>query len=257
VRIVVSSDWHGDWVSHGVRRIDEIAEAVQASVEDAITKKADLYVFAGDLCDPDSGSLAFEAVALATRAAGQLRRAKIPSVWIAGNHDVIDDGRMRTTLAPLVDAWTEEEDVLAFEEADYRVLELDSKNVALVALPYPHLGKDEQTPHWWESCGDWLADTHAECPLHALIVVSHLAVPGVEPGEEANELQRGRDVAYPVDAIETLTKRLGVPAVLIQGHYHRAQTATLKGLEIHIPGSLARLTFNEEGHAPGYLILEV
>jgi len=79
----------------------------------------------------------------------------------------------------------------------------------------------------------------------------------VEPGEEANELQRGRDVAYPVDAIEALTKRLGVPAVLIQGHYHRAQTVTLKGLEIHIPGSLARLTFNEEGHAPGYLILEV
>jgi DNA repair exonuclease SbcCD nuclease subunit len=44
----------------------------------------------------------------------------------------------------------------------------------------------------------------------------------------------------------------------MNGHYHRAQVhAGEHGVTVHIPGSLARLTFSEEKNAPGYMLLEV
>jgi hypothetical protein len=78
------------------------------------------------------------------------------------------------------------------------------------------------------------------------IVLGHLTeIPEAKPGEETTELPRGRGIPFPVAACKAKT--------LVNGHFHRRQKAS----GIWMPGALARLTFGEETHDPGFLILEV
>ena len=64
-------------------------------------------------------------------------------------------------------------------------------------------------------------------------------------------MPRGRDILLP-------TELLARPDVLVlQGHYHRQQVFHHMGAVVHVVGSLARLTFSEQNHLPGYLIVEM
>jgi hypothetical protein len=88
-------------------------------------------------------------------------------------------------------------------------------------------------------------------------VISHLAVPGVQPGEETKELPRGREVLYPFAAVTQLKAALKGGVVALQGHYHRRQDFLApQGYAIHIPGAMARLTMGEERHEPSYLVVD-
>ena len=84
-----------------------------------------------------------------------------------------------------------------------------------------------------------------------VLVVGHLVVEGVDKGDESGEMARGRDVRFPLEAIESR-----VPAarrLMINGHHHRRQIH--KG--IYIPGSLARLRFGPDAlNVPGAWLLE-
>ena len=65
MKILHTSDWHADWSTSGVDRYDDVAEAVAQTVKEAVDRKVDLYVFAGDLADPDDGPRVLRAVELA------------------------------------------------------------------------------------------------------------------------------------------------------------------------------------------------
>lgn len=252
-KILATSDWHGDWYTHGVKRQDEIRIAAKETVMRAVHEAVDLYVFAGDLTDPDSGSVVFGAVEIAIEAASTLRMHGIPSVWVSGNHDVIEDGEGRTTLAPLAGLARSSDLIYVFETgASGTVGKSRGALFDLVALPYPSASK----PYDFDAALGLFSKVSGILPL---VVVSHLSVPGVQPGEESVEMARGRDVVYPIERVVSMVKDQNRErAVLIQGHYHRQQTLNFGGdLHMHIPGSLARLTFGEERHTPGYLILEV
>ena len=82
-----------------------------------------------------------------------------------------------------------------------------------------------------------------------VVVLAHLNIPGLLPGEESLELARGRDVFFPVEAAREVR-----PALMVCGHHHKRQV-TPDG--IHVVGSPARLTFGEQGHDPAFLVLEV
>lgn len=215
-------------------RFDELRRAVEQTVNHAIEQEVDAYIFAGDLTDPDSGSRVFRCVETAIFAASKLKEAGIPSLWVAGNHDVIEDGRGGTTLAPLFGI---ENGIIRVAECPQLVTFLGLPSI--VALPFT------------ASCRAYDAAAKARELLEehgdiAGIVVGHLSVPGVIPGEETTEMPRGRDVLFPIEEVR------GRELLLINGHYHRRQR-TADG--IWIPGSLARLTFGEEDHTPGYLVL--
>ena len=83
------------------------------------------------------------------------------------------------------------------------------------------------------------------------LVVGHLTVPGMQPGEETHEMGRGRPMVFPVEETKHVMR--------MNGHYHRRTIFTPEcgGTPIIIPGSLARLTFSEEGNNPGFLVVEV
>lgn len=248
VKIVASSDWHLDHMTHGVRRFDELRAATDVTADAAIEKQADVYVFAGDLTDPDSGSCVFEVLEVAIGIALRLARVGIPSLWLAGNHDVIENGRRRTTLAPMVGIHPL---VQVFEQGVTSAVQWPGgARLEVLALPYPSATNGYDI-------GETL--DHQEkykVTEYPLLVLSHLTVPGVVPGEEVGEMARGRDVLYPVERVLKIVKQRK-RAVMIQGHYHRQQSLNYGGVYMHIPGSLARLTFGEEHHRPGYIVVEV
>jgi DNA repair exonuclease SbcCD nuclease subunit len=239
MRIVITSDWHVDHVSHGIPRYHEIGKAVHDVVTFAIEREADAFLFLGDLCDPDSGSSVFRCVGLALQAAQKLAKHGIDSHWIAGNHDVIEDGTGDTTLAPLKGC---ADGVVVYERPGSSVIMPRQSGDAfqLIALPFTATGFGYDPA---EEVRRMRSTTPAQT-----IVAAHLAVPGVEPGEETTELPRGREVVLPVADIRPHAR------TILNGHYHRQQRSP-DG--VWIPGSLARLTFCEERNHPGFLMLEI
>ena len=108
--LVVTSDWHLDAVTTGVSRFDELVSAAWQTVDAAIslkarTKEPVVFLFLGDLCDPDCGVDAWKIATAVTSMAIKLGENELPSVWLVGNHDVIEDGSGRSTLSPLMALW--------------------------------------------------------------------------------------------------------------------------------------------------------
>lgn len=257
MRIIVMSDVHLDWVTMGVQRFDEVANAVAQTVtatysaeDGADAEKADLFLFLGDLCDPDSGSTVFRCIEYAMRTAATLSRLGVESHWLAGNHDVIEDGKGHTTLYPLQSLGEGSglvDNVFVHEEPWKMLVPTSEPKVNLICLPYT------ATSHPYDPA-DFLTRSLDKDRLN--LVIGHLTVPGVEPGEETTEMPRGRDVVFPIEAVREAIKT-GHRMACLNGHYHRQQAFDADGFEVLIPGSLARLTAGESDHKPSYLELEV
>lgn len=241
MKILVTSDWHTDAMTAGVDRGPDLEEAVAETIDAAIEAKVDLYLFLGDLCDPD-GVRSHRAAAVGVRAAARLQRVGVVSRWVVGNHDVIEDGSGTNTLAG-VDAVGWFDGGVAVYDAPCTELFNNPNSddrVMMVALPF--------TPR-----------SHAYDPVAFLeeveshngpvIVAGHLNIEGIGPGSETIDMPRGRDVFFPLAAV----KKRFPKALMLNGHYHTRQTFN----GIVIPGSLERLTFGEEKNEPGYLIVEV
>ncbi len=239
--IVVVSDLHGDRNTLGVSRTPEVASAMNDAVQYAIEIEADAFVCLGDISDPDSGGSTFRAIEMVTENALELQHHKIRNIWIAGNHDVWEDGSGATCLGPLAaierggrgDGW------IYVAEAP-RVIEL-SEDFSLLCLPYTPVS------HNYDPRAFAINAFAALRSRAKIITAAHLMLSGIHPGEETTEMPRGRDVAFPVEETERSTMRLA-------GHYHTRQT-TAEG--IIIPGSLCRFTFADEKLIPGYLSIEL
>jgi len=247
MNIVVCSDAHLDHTTAGVSRFAEIERGMLEAAAHASRIAADAFVFAGDLCDPDSGPVVLRCARVAVHIAHALERADIPSLWLAGNHDVAHDGNGTTSLSPL-HAIAEVYDVpgIATGRHDW------SHDLLML----PHVS----------GAIDYSARVRelAAIATKPLVIFSHLTIPGIDPGEESTEMPRGAERTLPIEAIEALPQ----VACVISGHYHERASYFLKGgracvgnpgaqIELHVVGSLARLTFGEERHRPGYIVVEV
>lgn len=258
MKLLFTSDWHLDHITASKPRLSEIRDAADQTVESAIKEGISHWFFLGDLMDPDCGSVSYRALEYAASVAIRLGKAGIYSHWLAGNHDVIEDGTGSTTLTPLKPlqdsgrifvyerAFTGYAGTESIEDPPFEGAEVDgwvpqaAPLLHVVALPFA------ATSHAYEPEKIIESTMPSKVPM---IIIGHLNVAGVIPGEETNEMPRGREVMFPREAI-----RKHLPnAILFNGHYHRRQVHD----GVHIPGSLARLTFGEEQHHPGYLIVEV
>ena len=239
LRLLVTSDWHLDASTAGHDRYDDLDAAVAETVAAAVERECSHYLFLGDLCDPDS-SRAHRSVAVAVRTAIALDAAGVVSRWLVGNHDVVEDGRASHTLAAVAEVGCLTRCVVHPRPAAYMLADW----LGFVALPYVPRSHAYDPEAFVRAAGPALAGARR------VIVAGHLNVAGVTPGSETEDMPRGRDVFFPLDAAREV---FGDRALLLNGHYHRGQV--FEG--IHIPGSLERLTFGEADHDPGYLVLEV
>jgi DNA repair exonuclease SbcCD nuclease subunit len=241
MRFYIASDWHADASTNGLDRFDEIHSAAFTVADAAIeSQKAGIdsaFIFAGDLCDPDT-TRSFHAIGLAIQIALDLAKHRVPSLWIAGNHDVIENDRGSTVLEPLQMVADYVADLITVADIPIRWRCGDRM---VFALPYA-------------------ARSRAYDPIEIMsnarlasidLIVGHLTVPSAERGSESDDFARGRDMIFPVAECR---RRWGDRCILVNGHYHRKQI-TKDG--VHIPGSLARLRHDEEQHEPGYLVIEV
>ena len=244
MKLLISSDWHGDHVTHGVSRFAEISRAVHESVDRAIEEQVDVYAFLGDLCNPDSGSAVFRTTRLAIEVATRLRASGIKFLAISGNHDVIEDGSGETTLTPLSGLVDEDGMITVCEQPALLMLD----DVFVAAFPFT------ASAHAYDPVAKWTEfqqkivqlTEHWKCEKKVVVLAHMTEIEGVEPGEETTEMSRGRGVPLPAD--------LMINADLVaNGHFHRQQ---LHG-HVWIPGALARLTFGEERHPPSYLLASV
>lgn len=238
MKIFACSDLHFDARTAGFARFDDVEAAFDQVVSTAIERQADLFLFCGDACDPELGLDVIRANQVLIKQAKRLGNAGIPFVAIAGNHDVVEDGRGTTTLGPLA----ESQFGRVFETPGF----MDRGDFVVLALPYPSRSFGYDPDKFVRDSSRYLVEMDAP-----IVVVSHLMHEGATPGDEKTDFPRGRDVFYPVDAVAALAKKTKL--VSIGGHYHRRQV--LNGVQI--VGSLVRLTFGEEDHEPGYLAVRL
>lgn len=248
MKILVSSDWHLDAVTAGVRRIHEHDDYHRAIVDCVIAEGIELVLLLGDYFDP--GTMAAHRCSERLMwAVGELAQMGILVVVLAGNHDVVEGGDS-TVLSPMLAA-----SVRGFGGDNVVVVEeptaFEARGVVVLALPYVARANR----------GLYAPDRMAELYSHArelgrglpVIVIAHLTVTGAQMGSESEEFARGSELLLPVDDIAKLS-----PALVLNGHYHRPQTVHAGRVDVVIPGSPQRLTFAEEGdYEKGFLVVEL
>lgn len=246
MKILVTGDWHLDARTAGLDRFEDLRRAVDWTVGVARDQGVDLYVNLGDLCDPDS-TRSHRAVGLACETAAALAGHGIAQVWLAGNHDVIEDGTGATTLAALA-GWSRGRGVrerapVDIAEQPMHLKLYEGHPVDLLLLPFTPRANAYDPTTLVNSIG---VSTGAK----KLLVFGHLNVIGAEDGSEVEDFPRGREVVFPTDA---LLARFGDRCMLFNGHYHRRQI--VRG--VRMPGALGRLGFGEVGNPTGVLLVEV
>ncbi len=231
MKVVITGDWHGDHYTAGVPRFDEIAKAVDVTVRAAVDMKAGLYIFDGDLAEVDGPGM-LQTLALAVGVAKDLNQRGIPSIWLTGNHDVIEDGLGTANLTPMAE-------VEGAELVDSpRFVDIAGKRIA--CLPF--------TPRTHNYDPRAFVRENANYQ-HIDLVVGHLMLEGIAAGSETKDMARGRDVFWPLAEI----RECWPGAVCVAGHYHEAQV--YQG--VHVVGSLARLTRSEIHNTPSYLVVDL
>jgi DNA repair exonuclease SbcCD nuclease subunit len=234
--VIATGDWHLDAVTAGLRRREDIAAAVDEAAETAIALKADLFVFLGDLTDPHT-SRSHWSVAKAVQTAQELSEGGVVSMWITGNHDVIEDGSGDNTLLALAH-------VASLVDRP-RICHY-GPGLTVLALPYVPVAKHYEPSEF--VLGD-LGCAPDEPVPDVSLVVGHLWLEGISPGSESTDMARGRSLYWPVHEL----KQRWPDAVLVGGHYHKRQVHN----GVQIAGSLGRLTFGEQDNQPGYLVVRV
>jgi len=250
MKILFTGDWHLDRSTAGFDRFFDIVGDIEKTLEhfrESCDGRDMLYVFLGDLANPNNVR-SHRAVATAIEVARTISTEILGyeddpaienSIWLTGNHDVIEDGSGESTLISLAaTGWSTVVDkprVISFYSG------LRAHDLSIVALPYPASCNSYDPVEFVESI---------EVPLmNNVLVIGHLSMPGIIAGSESGELARGREYAWPVDAI----KKRWPTAIMVGGHYHRSQTCN----GVIFPGSLERLGFDEESNDPGFITLEI
>lgn len=241
MKILLFSDWHGDQSTAGLRRIDDLEGAFERVLAIAIEREVDYAFFLGDLADPDCGSILVRVLDSALSLAARLCAVGIGSIWISGNHDVLEDGSELSTLHPIRHARVGDFASIVVERPTSLVF--GKKNlVEATLLPFtsrsaPYDPAEYMRANPFKQNG-------------GRIVLGHCtSIRGARAGSETTDLARGGSLEFPIEEC----KRQKV-TFMACGHFHHGQV-TPDG--VHIPGSLERLRFDEERNSPGILIAEV
>lgn len=237
MRFLITSDWHLDATTAGMRRGDDLDRAADRVVDLAIARSVDRFIHLGDVADPDCGSALVHVYEILLGKVRRLvRHGTIQSNFIAGNHDTIEDGSGRTTISPLRNAG---ERVFVYEEPAL----ITWGDVQCCFLPFPArvLRYDPEA---------FMREHPFDQTARVRMVVGHCtSIDGVQLGSETYDMTRGAELMFPLAEC-----RKQNVTFMANGHFHKQQV-TESG--IHIPGTLERLRFDEETNEPGVMIVDL
>ena len=235
MRLLITSDWHLDASTAGFDRFDDVSDAVDRTVAALGAHDVAAYLFLGDLCDP--GPRAHRAVDRACAVAREIDAVGVPSFWLTGNHDVVEDGTGSHAMMPLAHLGGRVR--LIDSPQLFLIKSPDGDEINAFALPF--------VPRARAYDPDELVRSY-DGPVPR-VVVGHLNLEGIGPGSETEDMPRGREVFWPLAAIREKWPN----ALLVAGHYHRRQLYA----GVYVVGALERLTFGEENYEPGFLVIDV
>lgn len=247
MRVVVAADWHLDWRTAGVPRLPEVkAHALEVA---GAARNADLFVHLGDLRDPGRDDLRMGAEL--SRLVAEVSAA-CPSIWLVGNHDVVDrDGEPLTTLSHLACLSSEK----PTRRGEFLVVErprlLYYQGTPMLFLPYPSRAAAARWQDDVEVVAGLVETERREREVGDLVVFSHLCLPHLQPGDETGDMGRGRDVFFPNRILQLR------PRAILNGHYHEHCRYDWDGVEVVVPGSPVRFTFGDRAPRKGYVIIEL
>lgn len=247
MRMLVSSDWHLDAVTAGVRRIDEFRDYVSTLI--AVSRNVDLVCLLGDYYDPGTMA-AHRCESLLFAAVGELSAAGTSVVVLSGNHDVVEGASGTvTTLGGMREAVSYGYGRGAVTVVEWPMV-LPFPGITLVCLPY--VSRANRGVYSDDSVRSLVERALLPSSEDPIVVIGHLTVAGADLGNESEEFARGSELDFPA-GIARLS-----PNAVFNGHYHKPQTVRLHGMDIVIPGSPQRLTFSETGDYPkGFLMVEL
>ena len=245
MKILITSDWHLDWVTAGKPRLEEMCAHIEGLIAVVESQAIDVVAFLGDAFDPGQmlGPVYGDVV---SRAAGRFARgARMGTIFLAGNHDVIETSEPRSTLSPLAGIQPWVDGLVVFERPGVHVI----GDVCFLLLPY--VSRAASRGQNGEMVGASMRAVDRRRGKKKLVVLGHMTIPGAVMGSESRELARGRDLDLPsLGELE--------PDLVVNGHYHRHQVVRHGGVDVVIPGSPLRLTFGEAAdRRKGYLVAEV
>lgn len=242
-KMVLCGDFHLDVTTCGVARREEIKRAVMdGPVKAAVDGRADLFVFLGDLCDPGS-RMAVADVAFPIDVCNALD--DIPSLWLAGNHDVVmsDDGvTTLDALGSVYPMWPQHAIRTRFPGV------LIHEGVRFLLLPYSHREQDRVIT------GAALKEVESGLPL---VVFGHCTSIGGARGEGSEEVEfaRGRAQPWPVLPPGRIRRDVLFAA---NGHWHdQGEAVAPDGYKVHLVGSIVRLCFADSERTRGFSIVEL
>jgi DNA repair protein SbcD/Mre11 len=246
VRLLHGADAHAGLANLG-RPADEVGRSLLRFAERAVDLSVDLAVWSGDTFHSRRPGPTEIRQALA--AIGVLRRNAIPLVIGTGNHDgygTVADPESHT-LAWLSDL--ELDGVYCLTRREVQPIPTVSGTIRVGHLPYPHKRTfDAETPEeqvrlasaWANGQVERLAEDGAE------LLVAHVSVAGSRLGSET-AMQLGWDTMIDPVVLEPFR-------YVALGHVHLQQEITPNAW---YAGSPEYLSFGEEGHAKGWLLVDI
>lgn len=252
MRVVVTSDTHGDWVTDGFERTGDVAVALEQVSEYCGSGTGDLvFMHLGDCANPYSRGV-HRAMAPIYKLAATLNMYGQTNVWLTGNHDIVESGRLDHTLVGLkemagVEIGCSVGPMMLTHVVDQpKTLRLGARyQFGFIGLPYTAPSHSYDPARFIEEVSQSSIMKDAE----KVIIAGHLMIEGIGAGSETTDMRRGRDVFFPIEACNEYFP----DAFLLNGHYHEQQV--FKG--IHIPGEPVRLTHGEEANKPSFLVVDL
>lgn len=265
MKIVLSSDLHIDAVTAGVERMPELNDHVDELVAFGKANPGSSLVVMGDYFDP-GGRRDVVYAAWIIQACRRLREAFERTIWLAGNHDVLEmtppeSGWPHTTLSPLHDATYDDDDVQVVTLPYWTEWGTGDESIHFVGLPFVAsavrrhgddlVGRMEMTA--FHSVRNRITTL---TPRGQIVVAGHRTIAGIVPGSETEDMPRGGDYPFPEAALQ-LYRDFPGRVVLANGHYHEPQVFSLDGCPIVIPGCPFRATFGELGGPDrGFVVID-
>lgn len=252
MKLLLTSDWHIDATTAGIRRLPEVRRYVDHLVDACRDQEVDVVANLGDYFDPGRVDGPRYHTFLVESAMRLHEAAAVGSIWLTGNHDVVETSNLVTTLSPLRAMQAACRDMESFIVAELP-LAVDLKDVHFLLLPYVAGSyRDGYTPELSDRYARELARARSASREVPVVVLTHMTVPGAALGTESREFSRGRDHDLPMEALAELS-----PNLVAAGHYHRSQIVD-GPVQVHVVGSPLRLTFGERYDSDkGYAIVEV
>lgn len=265
MKMLVTSDWHLDVSTAGVPRFRDIQASIDFMVQYIANNPVDVFAFLGDVCNPDCGTRSWEIGRVLLDVSAFLSKYGVEQIWLAGNHDVIEREGGGSTLDILqsevpsdgihvLDS-NEHFCIRRYEEVrdDEGVGICVSREYHFVCMPFVSSRKSrlaQDTAGFLDDCANALKnDRYSSDWQRVVIAMGHLNIEGATVGSETTDFPRGREVMWQADKVDALN-----PDLRLNGHYH---ARGVYGGNIHVPGSMERLTFGEEKNDPGFFVVEI